>query len=130
MLVCHGADEGSREAELRLDQSASATAKLESGNAFFQTLEIADDSIHRRRIVLFNGQTQELIGIAEPGRQLVEPGDHLLELGPFFSKGLRACGIVPDRGLLELSLHFGQALGFAFVVKDTPVTPSCVPTGR
>jgi hypothetical protein len=40
-------------------------------------------------------------------------------LRPLLAKCLRALRIVPDVGLFEFALDFGQALGFALIVKDT-----------
>jgi hypothetical protein len=51
---------------------------------------------------------------------VVDGADNVFErllLAPEF---LRALGVVPDGRVLERGVDFGQALGFVFVVKDTP----------
>jgi hypothetical protein len=50
-----------------------------------------------------------------------------LEFGAFTAELLRALRIVPEFGLFEFALDFGQALLLGVEVKDTPVRPG---TGR
>jgi len=40
-------------------------------------------------------------------------------LRPLLTESLRTLRIVPDVGLFQFALDFGQPLGFALVVKDT-----------
>ena len=47
---------------------------------------------------------------------------HCSSCGTFLAERLRTIRIIPDIGLLEFALNFGQAFRFAFVVKDTPST--------
>jgi hypothetical protein len=50
---------------------------------------------------------------------VIEAVDDLLELGAFSAEILRALGIVPNAGLLELAGYFLEALVFVVVIKDT-----------
>jgi hypothetical protein len=61
------------------------------------------------------------------GVQPRERADLGLELGALAAEFLRTLGVVPELGLLELALDFGQAVLLGVEVKDTPVRPG---TGR
>jgi hypothetical protein len=61
------------------------------------------------------------------GVQPRERADFRLELGALAAELLRTLGVVPELGLLELALDFGQAVLLGVEVKDTPVRPG---TGR
>jgi len=49
----------------------------------------------------------------------------LFELGAFLAELLRALGIVPDPGLLQLALYFLQTFVFVVVIKDTSSKSRC-----
>jgi hypothetical protein len=102
-------------------------AKLEAVDAYLEVLEIARYFIDGRGVFLLDGQTQEFCGVGETGGQLVQLGDYLFQPGAFLAERLRTLGFVPDRRFFELATDFRQAFGFALVVKDTPLTPPCVP---
>jgi hypothetical protein len=61
------------------------------------------------------------------GVQPRERADLGLEFGALAAELLRALGLVPEFGLLEFALDFGQALLLGVEVKGTPVRPG---TGR
>ena len=61
--------------------------------------------------------------MSELGVQPRERADLGLELGALAAEFLRALGIVPEFGLFEFALDFGQALLLGIEVKDTPVRP-------
>lgn len=61
--------------------------------------------------------------MGEFGVQSREDADFGFEFGAFASEFLRALWIIPELGLFELALDFGQALLFGIEVKDTPVRP-------
>ncbi len=65
--------------------------------------------------------------MGELGVQPRERTDLGLELGALAAEFLRALGIVPEFGLFEFALDFGQAMLLGIEVKDTPVRPG---TGR
>jgi hypothetical protein len=52
-----------------------------------------------------------------------ERADLGFELGALAAEFLRALGLVPEFGLFEFALDFGQALLLGVEVKDTPVRP-------
>lgn len=57
---------------------------------------------------------------------MVDNADNQIELRTFPTQRLRTFGLIPDVGLFELALNFGQAFRFAIIVKDTPSTRLCV----
>ena len=65
--------------------------------------------------------------MGEFGVQPSERADLRLQLGALTAQFLRALGIIPEFGLFEFALDFGQALLLGVEVKDTPVRPG---TGR
>jgi hypothetical protein len=71
-------------------------------------------------IVVAFSQLQELCAVGETAGQAVQAADDRIEPGSFLAQFLRALGIVPDIGLLELALYFLQPFALAFVLKDTP----------
>jgi len=46
--------------------------------------------------------------------------DQLAQAGALLVEGLCPIRVLPDLGLFQFTLDFGQALAFAGVVKDTP----------
>ena len=106
------------------------TAKLKVTDTPLVDFEIANDLVDRIGIIFVERQVEELAGIAKTGRQFVETDNDLFERGALLAKRLGAIGFVPDVGLFELALDFGQAFGLALVVKDTSSTPGCVQRGR
>ncbi|OGI50918.1 MAG: hypothetical protein A3D32_07365 [Candidatus Muproteobacteria bacterium RIFCSPHIGHO2_02_FULL_60_13] len=61
--------------------------------------------------------------MGEFGAQSRERADFGFQFGAFAAEFLRALGIVPEFGLFEFALDFGQALLLGIEVKDTPVRP-------
>jgi hypothetical protein len=51
----------------------------------------------------------------------------LLEFGALPTQFLRALGVAPNAGLLELALYFLQALLLVVVIKDTSSKSRCAP---
>ena len=68
--------------------------------------------------------------MGEFGAQSRERADFGFQFGAFAAEFLRALGIVPEFGLFEFALDFGQALLLGIEVKDTPVRPGNGPEGR
>jgi hypothetical protein len=54
--------------------------------------------------------------------QFIQHIDHVLERNAFPAERLRSIRVIPDIGLFEFALNFGQAFRFAVIVKDTPST--------
>mgnify|MGYP003428694604 CR=1 FL=1 len=65
--------------------------------------------------------------MGELGVQPRERADLGLQFGALAAEFLRALRVVPEFGLFELALNFGQAMLLGVEVKDTPVRPG---TGR
>ncbi len=97
---------------------------------FSKLAEIVDDFVDRVFVILFDGHIEEFAGIGQPGRYLVEPCDDLLELRTLLPQRLGTLGFVPDIGLFEFALNFGQAFSLALIVKDTSSTHRSVRQGR
>jgi len=73
----------------------------------FEFLKIAHHFVNSGRVVFLYGHSQQLTGIIETGRQLIDCDDDPLERRAFLAKGLRTCRVIPDIGLLEFALNFG-----------------------
>ncbi len=58
--------------------------------------------------------------------KLIECEHHILELRTLLAECLRPARVVPDIRFLEFSPDLSQPFGFSVVVKDTPLTHSCV----
>ena len=74
------------------------------------------------RVVLLDGEREQFVRIPQAIRELVEPGDDLLEPGALLAQSLCPLGVVPDVRLLQLALDLGQPFGVPVVVKDTSST--------
>ena len=61
----------------------------------------------------------------QSARQLIQTNDNLFQPRTLLTQRLRALGFIPDVGLLEFALDFGQTLSLAVVVKDTSSTHQC-----
>jgi hypothetical protein len=100
--------------------------KLEFREAFFEACKIADDVLHGIAVVLFLGKRQQIFRIRQAAAKLVQRDDYELQRSAFLAQRLRALRIVPDVGLLEFALYFGESLCLGLIVKGTPSTHSCV----
>jgi hypothetical protein len=96
----------------------------------FEAAEIRLDLSRRRRVVLLDGEFEQLAGVVQPLRQFVEGLDDPLELRAFAAERLGALGLVPDVGLFQFAPDLGEAFRLAVVVKDTSSTQRCVRRGR
>ena len=88
--------------------------------------DIAFDFGDRVGVIFLDGEIEEFTCVGETTGYLVQADDNLLETRTLLPERLRALGLVPDVGLLEFPLDFGQAFGLAVVVKDTSSTHRCV----
>ncbi len=106
-------------------------AKFESGNDLFKLRPRSlTTSRNRRVVILVDGHFEQFAGIGQPGRDLVETCDDLLELRTLLPQRLGALGFVPDVGLFEFALDLGQAFRLALIVKDTSSTHQSALRGR
>ena len=65
------------------------------------------------------GELEQLARLAQTGTQPIERADDGLEPGPLPTEFLRAIGVAPDRGILELAQHLREPLVAPVVVKGT-----------
>jgi hypothetical protein len=70
------------------------------------------------------------MGLGKFGGQAGQGADLGFQARTLTSQFLGALGIVPNVGLLELALDFGQTMLLGIKVKDTPVRPGNGPGGR
>jgi hypothetical protein len=78
--------------------------------------------VDRFRVVFLECQVEQFAGVPQPGRQLVQADDDVLELRTLLTERLGALRLIPDIGLFEFAPNLGQALRLAIVVKDTSST--------
>jgi hypothetical protein len=112
---------------VRVHLAGKHALKLESLDFGDEAADVALYFIRSRRIGLRGGHLQKLAGIGETARQVIEAVNDLFELGALFAEFLRAFGVVPDPGLLELASYFLQALALIVVIKDTSSRTLCAP---
>ena len=106
-----------------LELAAEHTAKLELVDSLFKSSEIGNHFSDRVAIVLVQRKLQQIIRVRQTRSQRIQRCNHLLEPRPFLTQGLGTIRLIPDIGLFELALDFGQALRLTVVVKDTSSTP-------
>jgi hypothetical protein len=114
----------------RIHLTREHPSELEACNPALEGGDIAFDFGNRFGIFLLHGESEEFARVGEAARYLVEADDNLLEPCTLLAERLRALGFVPDVGLLEFALDFGQAFRFTIVVKDTSSTHRHVRLGR
>lgn len=50
----------------------------------------------------------------------------MFQLAALLAQRLCTLGLIPDIGLFELALYFGEPFRLAVIVKGTPLTQQCV----
>ena len=65
------------------------------------------------------GELEQFARLAQTGTQPIERADDGLEPGALAAELLRALGLVPDAGILELAQDLRRAARLAVVVKGT-----------
>lgn len=91
-----------------------------------QITQIPDELVDGTLIAFFQREIQQLAGIGQGRRQVIEQANHFFELRALLAQALRAFGILPDGGILELATYLDEPLIPRFIVKGTPLTPGCV----
>jgi hypothetical protein len=104
--------------------------KLERSQFRLERRDIAFNLTDRIGIILVDSKGQQLVRIAKPTGKLVQNDNDLFQLRTFLAERLGSLGFIPDVGLLEFALNFGQAFRLAVIVKDTPSTQQCVQRDR
>ena len=102
------------------------TAELESRNARLKRGDIALDFGDCVLVVFLDRHLQQFVGLTEAVLYFVQPDNDLLQPRTLLPQRLRTLGFVPDVGLFEFALNFGQSFRFVVVVKDTSSTHRCV----
>jgi hypothetical protein len=115
---------------VRVHFTGEHAPELESGNDLFESIQVGNHLVDRGQIVLVNRHVEQLSGIIETGRQFIEGLNHFFQRDALLTERLRAVGVIPDIGLFELALNFGQPFRFAVIVKGTPSTLRRVRSGR
>jgi hypothetical protein len=96
--------------------------ELEALDARLEALQVALHFDSRGRIVFLDGEREQLVRIAQPVPDLVEPDDDLLEFCSLLAERLCPFGVFPDVRLFQLALDLGQPFCLLVVVKDTSST--------
>jgi hypothetical protein len=105
-------------------------AKLQGSKLCLKGRDVSLDLTDRIGIVFIDRKCQQLVCVAQAAGQLVQYDNYLLQLRALLAKCLGSFGFVPDIGLFEFALNFGQAFRLAVVVTDTPSTQRCVQRDR
>jgi hypothetical protein len=81
-------------------------------------------------VALFLRHVEELGVVGEVGRQVADDDDDVFQRLLLFAQGLGALGVVPDGGVFEFGVDFGEAAGLFVPVKDTSGAQRCAESGR
>jgi hypothetical protein len=103
----------------RVQLAAEHAPELELAQTVLETGGIVCNLRERRLVPLLECEIEELARVGEAGRERLQGPDDLLERRALPPEGLGTLGVVPDTGLLELALDFGEPLGPGIVVKGT-----------
>jgi len=106
---------------VRVHLAAEHALELELAHRGLESARFAFDVARGGLVVLGLGELEELRGIRDRVRRAIEFPDVGGETGALLAEQLRALGIAPDRGVLELAVYFLEALDLAVVLKETPV---------
>ena len=85
-----------------------------------QPIQIRLDLCNSLGIIVFTCEHQQIFCIAEAGSNRCDGLHYRFELCAFASKCLSAFGLVPDIGLFEFPVDFGQSIAAFSEVKGTP----------
>ena len=104
---------------VRVHLAREHAAELEHLELFRQVLDLTDDIVERARVFFLARELVELAGLVERLLDAVQRPDDGFELGALSAQALRALGIRPDDGVLELAVDLFEPLALGFIVKDT-----------
>jgi hypothetical protein len=105
-------------------------SKFKRSQLRLECRDVALDFADRIGVILVDSEGQQLVRVAKAPGQLVQYDNDLFQLRTLLTERLSALGFIPDVGLLEFALNFGQAFCLAVIVKDTPSTQQCVRRDR
>jgi hypothetical protein len=96
--------------------------ELEALDARLEALQVALDLGRGVGVVFLYGKCEQFIRVLQPVRDLIEPGDDLLQPRPLLAKSLCPLRVIPDVRLFQLALDLDQPFRLLVVVKDTSST--------
>ncbi len=96
-------------------------AELHVGDGRLEALDVLFDRHQRVVIALFTRQLEQLLRAFQILGQLAQYLDHAFEHLLFLAEILGPLRVVPDLGVLQFAVDFGQTSYLDVVVKDTPV---------
>jgi hypothetical protein len=99
--------------------------ELEARDLALDPLHVLLNRAHHALVRVGLGKFKQFAGFVQARAEAIKGADYSLQLGAFTPQLLCALRLAPDGGVLELAQDFGQALGAALVVKDTPLAHSC-----
>jgi hypothetical protein len=88
------------------------------------------DVVGHGSIGLGLGQVEQFAALRQRAVGVVQRRQQVFEPGLLAAQFLRARGVVPDRGVFQLGIDFGQALLALVVLKDSPAARRSALTGR
>ncbi|KPW50728.1 Uncharacterized protein ALO88_05605 [Pseudomonas syringae pv. antirrhini] len=85
-----------------------------------QALDFGSHVVDGSLVFFFGGHQQQVFGVDQPGGHFVQGFDDLRQQRALAPQLLSVGRVVPDIGIFELAVYFGQTIMFVIVVKDTP----------
>jgi isoquinoline 1-oxidoreductase alpha subunit len=105
-------------------------AELEIADELLDGAQVGAHRLQRSVVVLSAREFEQLAAVRQPRVDRRERADDAVEGLLLLAKRLRALGVVPDLGILELAGDFGQPSRLDVEVKDTSASPARGPPGR
>jgi hypothetical protein len=128
-VLCLGAARTRLDVDVRIvgvHLAGKHAPELETFYAGLEALQVALDLGSGSRVAFFHGKREQFVRVLQSVRDLIEPGDDLLQLSPLLAKGLCPFRIIPDVRLFQFALDLDQPFRLLIVVKDTSSTRLCV----
>jgi len=118
------------EAAVRVERVVEHAAELERADVGGELGNVIGDAEERGVVVLRLRHVEELLRVLQAGVDAGELADGRVERLLLPPELLRALLVVPDAGVGEGLLYFGEALLLAIEVKDTSAAPPTACSGR
>ena len=104
----------------RVHRLVEHALEFERGDFAFDRLDVLAHGFNRVPIFFRHGELEELRGVVQARGQTLEAADDVVEELLFLADFLGVFGVVPEVGILDLTVHFFESARFAIDVKDTP----------
>ena len=104
---------------MRIHLARKHPLELETLDVAFDPADVRFDRSRGCRIAFRFGELEQFARLGQTGAQPIERADDGLEPGPLPTEFLRAIGLAPDRGILELAQDLREPLVAPVVVKGT-----------